>query len=494
MNRQHALSARAPRTRRWVFPAVLLAVSLICLLAGLASLWQHYRGLDHRAYRASAGLLLALLGLAQARVAVAAWRRHSKGEFGRPPRMLFWRWLLAGPVACYLAALLVGPDPGTAYFYLAALGCWYTAALAPLVLDRRWCDKCEAVLLSDPLARCGRFAFLLLAVSALGETSVRLYALLTGDHLPVVQAVRSRTLPPGGQFQGRVVNSQGYWDDAFETAARPGVFRIAALGDGAVLSGTAQSNYLARIERSVPGIEIYNFGIPGAGPREYAVQLAQEVIAYKPDMVLTFISVGDDVTDELPLPGVFDWKSLGVYQLGARCLGTPHGIIAQPSCGHPAVDCLADREVYLQAACSRLAVCRTPIDQRMCGRWNETLAHLKAIVDTCERSKIAAALVLVPAEFQVSRPLCESLCRRAGYDQGQLDLDLPQRRLAAFADEHQVPVLDLLPHFRASRSAGYRRNERTWTDAGHDLAVEAVGQWLQRRYATQVAAASSPAP
>jgi hypothetical protein len=319
---------------------------------------------------------------------------------------------------------------------------------------------------------------------------VRTYGLLTGGNLSGAYAARRRVLPPGHAYAGRRVNAQGYWDDDFSLAPRPGVFRIAALGDAMVLCGAAGTNYLDQVERRVPNVEIYNFGIPQVGPREYAAQLAHEVLAYQPDMVLTFISIGDDIAQPTPAPGPFDWRGLGIYQLGI-CTLRPSGELAAPLLDARFVN---DREGFLHAAAARLTVCRTPIDGAMRDRWQETLFHLDQIVRICRDQEIATALVLVPGEFQVCSPLCESLRRNAGYDSNQLDLELPQRRLTEFADQRQIPVLDLLPHLRASTAHPYERNDYRWNDSGNAIAADVVGGWLQRRYGAQLAAAAHAAP
>ena len=122
------------------------------------------------------------------------------------------------------------------------------------------------------------------------------------------------------EFRGQVVNRLGYWGSEFESSPQPGVFRIAAVGDGVMLSGTAETNFLAQLRRRMPHVEVYNFGIPEAGPREYAAQVACDVANYQPNLVLAFVSVRDDVTQELPVPSYFEWQGLGLYQLGLRAI------------------------------------------------------------------------------------------------------------------------------------------------------------------------------
>jgi hypothetical protein len=479
----------AARRLQRVFPLSLTLLAAACLAGGGWWLWRHATDASASAFRAPAGLILIALGLLQARILIRAWQSGALARTNLPGQPLFWRWLLAGPIGCYAAALWLG-SPAGAYFFVAALALWYTVAVLPLALDAQWRRSCAGWLHRPAIGTIGWSAFAALGLLAALELTVRTYGWFTGGHLPGAYLARDRALPPGLEFRGGRVNAQGYWGNDFTAARRPGVFRIAAVGDGMLLTGDARTNYLAEVERRVPGIEIYNFGIPSVGPREYAAQLAREVLTYQPDMVLTFISIGDDIAQPTPAPGTFDWRGLGLFQLGACAWGASASEVTLP----PDSRSSPDRDHFLRATAGRLAVCRTPMDQAMRDRWQETMSHLDQIVRQCQGQGISMAIVLVPGEFQVSATLCESLRRNAGLERGQLDLDLPQRRLVEFADQRQVPVLDLLPHFRATSEYPYERNDVGFNDAGNAIAADVVGGWLQHRYSSQLAAMSQVSP
>jgi hypothetical protein len=525
--RQAGFSARPRGRRTWRSLAAWLAGPLGILSGGVALLVLHCVDVGPRACRAPAGLVLVLVGLFEGRTVVAAWRTGAIAALSLHRRQLFWRWLVAGPVACYLGVLGLGPSTGTAYLYAASVAVWSLFAFLPLVLPaprRAWLAE---LLDAHPVRKAGWCGLGLLLSFAGSESLVRIYAWAAGERLEGAYVARSRVLAPGSQFQGRLVNALGYWDDSFEPAPRAGVTRVVALGDEAVLSGSVDTNHLALVERRVPGIEVYNFGLQGAGPREYGALLGHEAGAYRPDVVLTFISVGDDVSDELPAPGVFEWQGLGLYQLGALALAPPGGV-ARPAwawlsapgptpfedsgratppfhdsgpsrllaLAPPGGDAMIplrpeaalDREAYLRIAAAGMRVCRTPMDADMQGRWQQMLAHLEEIVAGCRQREIDLALVLVPTACQVSPSLCETLRRRAGIEPDQLDLELPQRRLTVFAADHSVPVIDLLPHLRASSVSPYERNTASWNDCGNHIAADAIGQWLQGRQGSLMAA------
>jgi hypothetical protein len=59
------------------------------------------------------------------------------------------------------------------------------------------------------------------------------------------------------------------------------------------------------------------------------------------------------------------------------------------------------------------------------------------------------------------------------------DLDAPNRRLAEFLEAQNIPYLDLLPIFRAAAAQSdapqlHFRHDQHWTEAGHQLAAEAI--------------------
>jgi len=126
----------------------------------------------------------------------------------------------------------------------------------------------------------------------------------------------------------------------------------------------------------------------------------------------------------------------------------------------------------------------------MRARWQATLAHLDRLLENCQRQQMPLALVLVPGEFQVNRGLCVTLARRMGCPAEQFDVDLPQRRLAGFADHRKLPLVDLLPYLRLCRQSPYEPNATAWNEQGHAVAASAIGGWLVSRYGSQLASAA----
>ncbi|MBX3412272.1 MAG: hypothetical protein KF708_06100 [Pirellulales bacterium] len=456
--------------RSWL---TLSAVAGLFLLLGLETLWQHGRSPDPSLYRAPSGVVLVLLALVQWHV---LWRLYRCGGAADPRQLYwrpnFWQWMFAGAVLNYVAVLSLGEPHDVRYLFRAAVAAWYTASLLPLAAPRRF-EKITVTLGERATMRSlGRLAFYILLLVASFEATLRLHTLVFDGRGPAAFVAQGLRLPPGSQHGGRNVNRHGYWDDEFVRATTPGVFRIAALGDGVTISGTAQTNYLELVEQSLPGVEIYNFGLPHAGPREYAAQLVHEVAGFRPGLVLVFLSVDDDITRELPLPDPFEWQGLRLYQTmtGALLPRTGRQLAEEES---------AERE---RRKAEALAVCRTPLGDEMRTRWDEALAHVNDLVEQCARRDLPCALVIVPGEFQLNDARCQSLARRAGYPLQELDLELPQRRIVGFAQERAVAHLDLLPYLRRAEQPVYAPQDGNWTSAGHLAAADSIRGWLTRQF------------
>jgi hypothetical protein len=468
-------------------PLSLAPIALTSCAAGLKLLWDHGRG-DAVPYRAAAGFALMALGLVQGEIV----HRLLHAERGRRDHRLPWRplaaWLVVGIVVCYGLGLVLGPEPSVCYLVAAALSAWYTVGLLPLV-QPKLAQRIAGWIARPRIHRLEWAVVALAGVLCAVEGGLRVFDWLTDRHLTISTALAELKFIPGSEYRGGQVNRLGYWDNEFQTPPRRGRFCVAALGHEIALCGTSQTNCLAEIERRAPGIEVYNFGLPHSTPRHYVAQLTSEVTRFQPELVLVFLSIGHDIVSQEPMRSEYDWRSLRLVQCGSRLLQVPTACAASDR--HAPAD--LGYEEYVRASGHHLAVCRTPIDADMQRHWRATTGHLDQLATHCRERGIAIGLVLVPCEFQVSSALCQTASRRMGYDAAQLDLELPQRRLARFAQERNLPVIDLLPHFRACGFSPYRRHASELNEQGNELATQVIGAWLETRYGPQIAATAQAA-
>ncbi len=476
--------ARVPHwslSRDWCLRiAVLLA--LVWFAAGANQLAHQLRD-GWREYRAASAVVLLGVGVLQLLfVRRLAQERRFNGLTSTQLRsLLLWQSVVLS--IAFAIGLLLGPAPEARYVVRALFALGWTLTLAAVELPS-WRERLDRW---DHIPLVHRTAMLLLAWSLAAVTGESLC--WTVDRVAGIEPrsrvhVQHAKLAPGSEFRGRQVNKLGYWDDEFKPEIDPHRMRVAVLGHDVPLSGDARTNCLAQLERHLPGVEMYNFGLRETGPREFVTQIEADVVRYRPQLVLTFLNLGDDLLLPHEPLRTYDWRSLRMVQWTAHSLHMPlfrsadAGLIGNAP---------ANFEQRLHDEASRLAICRTPLDDTMHERYQMLTQQLRRLALACRKHQVPVALVLVPSEFQVSSVLRTSLMRRAGYEPRQIDLELPQRQLASFAHREQLPVIDLLPYFRSASSAPYAVDSGELSDAGSALTVQVLGGWLQSRYGNQLA-------
>jgi hypothetical protein len=321
----------------------------------------------------------------------------------------------------------------------------------------------------------------------LTELSLRAFAAWAGSSLVLRDTLDAHRLTPGQDYgDGLRGNSLGYPGPDFQRARRPGVMRIAALGDSFAVGPAVAfaDNYLTRLQSAWPGVEVYNFGVSAAGPREYRAILQRDVWAFQPDLVLVSIFVGNDITETLATPRAMDPRQLSLYLLVTRGWLLTRENCRQPSglggakparLPPPGLSPKLFREVEAR----RLAVCLKVPPPSLEKKWRRALDHLRDMVTDCRRRQVPIAMVLIPDEFQVNSAVLADALAEAQMSRPALDLELPQRRLAAFFQQQAVPCLDLLPAFRGQPDT-FAPRDTHWNVRGNRLAASQIAAWLKK--------------
>ena len=475
--------ARLPLWRPRVFLTILGFSSAVTFAGGMACLVVHLGSDEVEHILAPAAAMMFVSGLVQLRLTLSAWReRHAVRPNTPPLHLRFWQSLVVGAFAAYLAALAVGPVPYIGCAWAATIVVWYTLLLLPLAAAPRALEKwrqwsqgraarrlnwlvCATIL----LALCGEFGLRMQRIAAQLDWST---AAPSGTNETSIDSVSGGSTPD--LAAGRMSRL-----DADH-------FRVAVLGDEAVLGSAKRDGYLERLQQQFSGLKIVPITMPRPWSRRGEQELNARLVACQPDLLLTVLSVCEDLERPAPSTNWFDWRQLELMQ---RFAGPSNKSDADSGPRQQAV-ALGDFESFLQALAPQLLACRTPIDSGMRARWQQTFGSLDSLLKTCRKQGIPTALVLVPGEFQVNRTLCETLVRRAGGTSEQFDVELPQRRWSGFAEHRNLPVLDLLPHLRLCGKSPYERNATTWNEQGDTTAAAAIGGWLQSRYRGQLALAA----
>jgi hypothetical protein len=321
----------------------------------------------------------------------------------------------------------------------------------------------------------------------LAELALRAYCAVAGTSLVVCDTLDAHRLVPGQDYGGGLLgNHLGYPGRDFQKATRPGVLRIAALGDSFAVGPAVAfaDNYLTQLESRLAGVEVCNFGVSGAGPREYLAVLRKDVWQFQPDLVLVSVFVGNDVTETLPTPRNLDPRQFSLYLLLTRSwrLAQEQGRQGE-SPGGSATGRLPARgmspQTFAEVEARRLAVCQKRPARGIDRKWRRALADLDAMVNDCRRQGVRLAVVLIPDEFQANSAVLHLALREANMSRGDLDIEFPQKRLKEFFAQRGVPCLDLLPAFR-DQPGTYAPRDTHWNEKGNRLAAVEIARWLRQ--------------
>lgn len=108
-----------------------------------------------------------------------------------------------------------------------------------------------------------------------------------------IPGLRTRELHEGGGFLLRT-NRNGYrCAHDFEKAKKPGTFRILLFGDSytAGMGVNDRDRYGDVLEELLPGVEVYNFGLPGSGTDMQYLSWREDAVEIEHDLVVISVMV-----------------------------------------------------------------------------------------------------------------------------------------------------------------------------------------------------------
>jgi hypothetical protein len=416
------------------------------------------------------------------------------------PLLRLFRRLFTGIVLCYVAtSLTIGGSAFAPTLFHTLATAWalclciaHFGHFPPFLLRpifRPWLLKADLI--------ATNIAFTLV----LAELVLNLYGACRGNFLLIQDTLDAYRLVPGKDYgRGLRGNSLGYPGKDFQPGKLPGTKRIAALGDSFAVGPAVPyaENYLFLLETALPGVEIYNFGVSGTGPREYYAILRDDVRHYKPDLVLVSIFVGNDITETMATPRHLDPRRHALFLLATRTCRLAHERLRCENSAIPDSNAgertpLLSEASFREVEARRLAVCQKNPSPSMEKKWTIALKYLDRIIEECRKRKIPLAFVLIPDEFQANPDVLASAMAKSGLDPEQLNLELPQRRLSEFLAVRHVPCLDLLPAFQGKTDT-YEPRDTHWNVRGNRLAATLIADWLESHPAISGALPPPPVP
>jgi hypothetical protein len=317
-------------------------------------------------------------------------------------------------------------------------------------------------------------------------------ALLAQEDATALDAIERHKLRPGEVRFGFPANALGHYDADF---APTGGRVAASIGDSFGVGVVPHALHFTTVcERELPGWTVWNFGVGGAGPREYLWILEREALPRKPDVVVLNLFLGNDldVREWSLARACFDRRNLLLAQVPRRLLRIgamrqEAGPAAAPSeaearAAFPWVDDPMKEEPAL-APELYLEVERKYFASAM-GRDAASLGPLFGMLDriraACGETRLV--VVLIPATFQVEDDLWRELTAGRAADR-----DAPQRLIGDWLRSRGVEVVDLLPALRAvepladGRRHVYHRNDTHFNARGNRVAGLALARVLGRR-------------
>ncbi len=511
------------------------AFALWAMAGASYSLWELWRrGTSSTSPPATndahASMIVALV-LCSASLGWIAWRlRPARNAVAMSQGVSLLGWLRAFCVGMTLSYMTIAQfaAPGAEGPLLMAAGAGWGALISlPLATDPLLCDRLRRWLDRRGPRRAGAALFYGCMIVAGIEGSLRWCGAVWGPDF----------FTPRPRFHVTYSPSRGPTIDRSKSLSfARATLRVAVLGESSTTgvedrmsgrSGDASSNAshlesaalggsLAPVEFALPGLDIVHIAASGARLTDYVREGLPRACAERPDLLLVFISVADDLVGDAPPRGAFGGDGLASARVVARwtnwrlaaddrpeaaALKMPADSIARTSAGQSSTATRPSRwEDYVRMCGPQLIACRKPVDPAMQSRWKSLFASLDALDAKCRAENIPLALVVTPSPLQTNGALLEAVCRRQGCGKQDIDLDLPQRRLVVYASQHKRPALDLLPSLRQSSEQPFVHQSRTWTEAGRATIARTLDSWLRSTFATMllpgrvpVAAAWNPA-
>jgi hypothetical protein len=276
------------------------------------------------------------------------------------------------------------------------------------------------------------------------------------------------------------VNSGGLRGPEVGYAKPPGVYRVLVLGDSFTfaLQVDEQASFVARLAERLqatrPGatVETLNAGVDGWSTANEYAWLGLEGYRYQPDLVLVMFYVGNDPgdnADQVGSPEQLDRLDLGRQESALQAvrerlasLSLAYNLFEQGVLAKLQLDQTDEATAGSRPSKSER---RGNAERKEIG-WEISEALLRRMRALCEQRGCDLAVVAIPTFDQV------------------LDPSVPLKPLEELQSESGVPVIDVLPTFRAQPRAArerlYFEQNRHWTAAGHALAAEQVTGELVR--------------
>ena len=293
-------------------------------------------------------------------------------------------------------------------------------------------------------------------------------------------------------------NADGMRDRQHQLEKPAGTYRVLVLGDSFMeaLQVPFETSLPSLVERGLAErtgrpVEVINGATSGWGTDDQLRYYTEYAAKYKPDLILVAMTLHNDISDNLRE----DWHRMqdGALVVQAR---EPKSFWEYKKVQLKAFIATRFQTYTLWRKVRHRREMRDTgqqLNRHIVELFHEPPAeHIARGYDMTEQllGKLQAvagpetrlALLLLPLQVQLTDSAFADFVRRADVPPGSMPMDRPQRLLTESAGRLGIPVIDLLPGFRAWTAAGrealYIDWDGHWYPAGHQLAADVAVEGL----------------
>ena len=299
-------------------------------------------------------------------------------------------------------------------------------------------------------------------------------------------------------------NRQGFNDKERAIEKPVGTVRIALIGDSMVegVQVPWQENFVTLLEDKWNkggeiAVEVFNFGIAGAGTGGELLALKNAVFPFSPDIICLCINPSNDIYNNsreletkktkpfftlkngrpqlLPPENIqkppehWFWKNVHFYRFVTRRWQMTMQKRKAQNLGGGVV-----LPLYVFSAKPN------PVWERA---WQITDALIGQFASEVHRRKILLAVAMIPVALEVDpNSWLQDEKLTQVYKNEKFDADLPHQRILDICKKHKLPVTDLYPDFRDVQNKGggplYFKTDGHLNKAGHKEAAKVLARDL----------------
>ena len=297
------------------------------------------------------------------------------------------------------------------------------------------------------------------------------------------------------------INAQGLREDTPTGPPTTDRLRLLAVGDSftfgwGVEGDQAFPQQLAGLPTADGRtVESLNGGVATYGTDHEAAWLHKYGWGFAPDVVLLGFYTGNDVQDVMRYIGQARPATAATKQ-AAAVVATARARLRNQDQWDAGLESNSHAYVFLQQLANRFLPgprrapdmldtaypYLNPPPAELATGWERTFTLLDQMQNQALRYHVRLIVVAIPAAEQVEAERWNTLQATFGLASTAVNRDAPQQQLAAWSVRSGVPVIDLLPGFRAAHEPHlYYRADPHWTPAGHALAARLIQADLVRQ-------------